>query len=90
MVKLIEVVKDKNSFTLREVFVNPIHVISLRSDEFMKRHLREGKLPEELDHHHEFTKLTLDKGTTGQELVVVGNPPLVESKLNGGKKLLHG
>lgn len=91
MVKFVEVVKDLNTFSLREVFVNPSHVVSLREDGFMKQHLKEGKLPTDLDGRQSFTKITLNKGATGQELVVIGLPSLVESKLKGGsKELLHG
>ena len=35
MVKLIEVVKHLGDYKLREVFVNPKHVISLREDASM-------------------------------------------------------
>jgi len=91
MVKFVEVVKDMNTFSLREVFVNPTHVVSLREDSFMKKHLTEGRLPTDLDLRQSFTKITLNKGATGQELVVVGIPSLVESKLKGGaKELLNG
>jgi hypothetical protein len=91
MVKFVEIVRDMNSFSLREVFVNPTHVVSLREDNFMKQHLKEGKLPADLDARQSFTKVTLNKGSTGQEVIVVGPPSLVEAKLNGDRKeLLHG
>ena len=91
MVKFVEIIKDRDDFSLREVFINPNHVISLREDGFMKRNLKEGKLPTDLDLRQDFTKITLNKGTSGQELIVVGTPTLVENKLNGGtKELLRG
>jgi hypothetical protein len=91
MVKFVEIIKDRDSFSLREVFINPSHIVSLREDNFMKRNLEEGKLPADMDLRQDFTKITLNKGTTGQELVVVGTPSLVETKLNGGsKELLRG
>ena len=37
MVKFVEIIKDRDSFSLREVFINPSHVVSLREDNFMKR-----------------------------------------------------
>jgi hypothetical protein len=91
MVKFVEIIKDRNNFSLREVFINPTHVVSLREDGFMKRNLKEGKLPSDLDLRQDFTKITLNKGTTGQELIVIGAPTLVENKLNGSpQELLRG
>ena len=90
MVRLVEVIKELNSYSLREVFVSPSHVISLRDDNHMKQSLTEGKLPKGLDLQQGFTKLVLDKGTVGLEITVVGTPSLVESKLREKKTLLHG
>ena len=91
MVKFVEIVKDMNKFSLREVFINPAHVVSLREDGFMKQHLKEGRLPSNLDVRQDFTKIILNKGTTGQEVIVIGLPSLVESKLKGeGRGLLNG
>ena len=90
MVRLVEIIKQLDEYQLREVFVNPRHVIALREDNYMKQNLWEGKLPENLDNRQSFTKLTLDKGTVGLELTVVGTPALVESKLKDEKRVLNG
>jgi len=90
MVKLIEVVKHLGDYKLREVFVNPKHVISLREDASMLSRLNEGRLPEGLDKRQAFTKLTLDRGTVGLELTIVGNPSIIESKLNKPLGVLNG
>ena len=90
MIRLVEVVKQLNSYELREVFVNPSHVISLREDNHMQQNLNEGVLPEGLDARQSFTKLTLDKGTVGLELTIVGTPAMIEGKLKGSKKVLNG
>ena len=91
MIKLIEIHETSKGHILREVYVSPKHVVSLREDMRFRQKLEEGKLPSELDSTHFFTKLTLDKGFTGLEIVVVGAPSLIESKLNSpGKELLHG
>ena len=77
MIQLIEVCElstaSKNSqqrFTLREVYVNPKHVISLREDARFKQKLNEGVLPPDLDERQKFTRVTIDKGNAGQEIVV--------------------
>ena len=98
MIKLIEVCESlraastsQKSYTLREIYVNPKHVISLREENSYKQKLAEGKLPDDLDARQSFTRVTLDKGHTGLDVIVVGAPGVVESKLNGDKReLLHG
>jgi len=94
MIKLIEVTQTyKNDYSLREIFINPDHVVFLREDTHMKIRLDEGSgnFPEGLDARQSFTRLQVHNGTTGTEFVVVGAPHLVESKLKGGtKELLHG
>jgi|15BtaG_2_1085339.scaffolds.fasta_scaffold05922_5 hypothetical protein len=92
MIKLIEVVQTfKNEYSLREIFINPSHVVCLREDTRMRTNLAEGKLPESLDTRQNFTRVQVRNGTTGTEFIVIGEPQLVESKLKGDKKeLLHG
>jgi hypothetical protein len=98
MIRLVEVCEILNAsntsrqkYTLREVYVNPKHVVSLREERNYKQKLEEGKLPEELDMRQQFTRLTLDKGSTGLEIVIIGAPQLVEQKLQGeGRDVLLG
>lgn len=92
MVKLIEVYENSKGYTLREVYVNPKHVVSLREDVRFRKKLHEGNgMPSELREEHAFTKMTLDKGTTGLEIIIVGSPNIVESKLrHTGRELLNG
>ena len=92
MIRLVEITKEFKAYGLREIFVNPEHVISLREDTHMKQSLTEGKLTglDGLSLQQSFTKLSLDKGTVGLEITVVGTPALVESKLREGQVLLHG
>ena len=98
MIKLVEIceslsaaVEPQKSYILREIYVNPKHVISLREENSYKQKLAEGKLPDKLDSRQCFTRVTLDKGHSGLDVVVVGAPSLIESKLNRGEReLLHG
>jgi len=90
MIKLVEIVRDSGDYNLREIFINPEHVVCLREDNVLKQRLIEGKLPEGLDTRQAFTKLTVDNGTNGTEFIVVGTPSSIESKLKGAKKVLHG
>ena len=90
MIRLVEVVRQLERFDLREVFVNPRHVVSLREDGQTSKALNEGKLPEGMDPRQTFTKLTLDKGTVGLELTIVGSPAGVEAKLKKQRQVLNG
>jgi hypothetical protein len=95
MIQLIEVCElstasknVKQRFTLREVYVNPKHIISLREDANFKQKLNEGQLPEGLNGEQRFTRIAIDKGHTGLEIVVVGHPTLIETKLKGAEREL--
>ena len=91
MVKLVELVKNSGLYNLREVYINPKHVVYLREDVSIKKHLMEGKLPAGLDNRQSFTKVFVDNGTTGTEFVVVGKPSMIELKLNGDNRtVLNG
>ncbi len=79
---------DKNRYFLREVTINPEYVVCVREDSSMRRMLKEGKLPNGLDDSHQFTRVYLDRGQSGIDIVVVGNPHLVEEKLLPKKKVV--
>lgn len=85
--KLIEVRQSGNNYSLREVFVNPEHVMMLRENSVMKTLQCEGKLPDNLDNRVEFTTVFMNTNVT---LTVVGSPDIVESKLRSTRKLLRG
>jgi len=97
LVKLTEVcggnnITLRNQFTLKEVFINPEHVIMVREETRMQQLNEQGMLPDGLDANHRFSKLTINRGHTGTEIVVVGAPEIVETTLNLNKdrELLKG
>jgi len=95
LIKLTEVcangaVTTNQQYTLREILVNPEHVIMIR-EEARLRHLNEQNLlAPGLDPQHGFSKLTINKGHTGTDIVVVGAPDIVEQQLQHSAKLLRG
>jgi len=79
---------SKQKFTLREIYVNPKHIISLREDANYVQKLNEGVLPDELDKRQKFTRMVIDKGHTGLEIIVIGPPSVIEAKMKGGEREL--
>lgn len=95
LVKLTEVcgtgaVTTGRRYSLREVFVNPEHVVMVREEHQMKSLNEQGMLTEGLNKDHRFSKITIDKGTTGTEIVVIGDPNTVETVLNKRNYVLKG
>ncbi len=81
-------VPTAEDYTLREVFINPEHVVMIREESRMRSLNEQGKLPKDLDMDHRFTRLTINRGHTGTEIVVVGAPSIIEGTLNNNKKKL--
>lgn len=95
LVKLTEVcnngaVTTNKLYTLREIFVNPEHVVMIREEKRMRELNETGKVASGLDKTHQFSKLTINRGQSGTEIVVVGSPEIVESRLKKSKQLLRG
>ena len=91
MTKLVEVYKQLNDYLLREVYVNPKHIVAMRQDDRMTSVLKEGKLPDQLDQRQDFTKLYVDRGNTGIDITVVGDLNTIKEKLGlDNRSLLKG
>ena len=79
------------AYSVRTIYINPTHVVCIRESWDMTRHLKEGRLPPELDKRQQFTPLSLNKGTYGQDVVVVGAVADVHKKLHKTQRqLLQG
>lgn len=96
LVKLTEVcntgaVTANVKYSLREVFVNPEHVVMVREEQRLRELNEQGRLPSNLDQNHRFSKIIIDRGNTGTEITVVGAPEIIELALqNNSKQLLRG
>jgi hypothetical protein len=75
-------------YSLREIFVNPEHVTCLREDEHTVKKLEAGLLPEQLDVRQRFTKIHLNRGFSGIDIIVVGDPSSIKEKLNKDTRTL--
>ncbi len=91
LVKLTEVcvqgsfTSQKNNYALREIFVNPEHVVMIREEATMRRLNEQTSLVDGLDSGHSFSKVTLDRGQRG-EVVVVGSPDAIRQTLNQSRR----
>jgi hypothetical protein len=88
IIKLVEIFENSGtsnrahtSYCLREVFINPSHVVCLREDLSMRKKLEADLLPEDMNPNQQFTKISLNRGHSGIDLVVVGPPSVVEGRL---------
>jgi hypothetical protein len=77
-------------FGLREVFINPTSVCMIMSDSSLKTKLTEGTLPDGLDPRVEFSKVSINDGSHGRSLIVIGTPDMIESKMKNTRQLLKG
>jgi hypothetical protein len=84
MINLVEIIQNQEGFLLREVVVNPSHVISITPDVDAAALHANGKLPTGLHPAQQFSKVVLAEG---RSMRVVGNPNMVGDK---AKKLLFG
>ncbi len=95
IVKLTEIYETNKEtagsrYSFREVFVNPEHIVCLREDEKYKRLLSENRLGE-LNESQSFTKIYMNRGQSGIDVVVIGEPSHVQEKLGlAEKQLLKG
>ena len=97
MIKLIEVYREKelgasNIFNIREVYINPTHVVCMYDDPSMVRKLNEGYLPNDMDKRQSFTRLRLNQGQSLYQITVVGDMGVISEKLglaSSGRQLLH-
>ena len=96
LVKLTEVcnngaVTTNRLYSLREVFVNPEHVVMIREEKRMKELNENGCLADGLDKAHRFSKIVINRGQSGSEIIVVGAPDIIEGALKtSNNQLLRG
>ena len=92
MVKLTQIKKDSfNMYRIASIYVNPKHIVFMSEEPQMRQELVEGKIDLGLDKNITFTKIKINESANFSEIVVVGTPEMIESKINTStKKLLRG
>jgi hypothetical protein len=79
----------RKRFDSRDVYVNPGHVVCLREEETFRRILSESDHAKTIDTKMSFTRVFLDRGQSGIDLVVEGTPSEIEQRL-GQTGVLYG
>ena len=100
--KLIEIYEDKTvsfstskdgskKYSLREIYVNPKHVVLLRPNLQFEKESNKIIMPEGLHPAQKYTIIYINKGQSGLEITAVGDPSAIEEKLAlDNKKVLKG
>ena len=79
------------SYSLREIYINPQHVICLRSEDGLESMLKEGRLIDGLDKRQRLTRVSVSNNSYEEDIVVIGSIDEVYRKLNTeAKNLLRG
>ena len=94
LVELIEVKTDSSgNYFLNNIYVNPSQIVFLTENREMRQKLQEGKLGLGLNQNFtNFTNVRMNFHTYVAEIVVVGDPGLIENKIHNKtqKTLLKG
>ena len=92
MVKLTEIFQESMSTKIgvREVYINPNHVVMVREDMNFGRYLLEGKLNDlGVNQAMRFTRISVrNSGTGNYEIVVFGDTETVYEKIRSTQKSL--
>jgi len=86
MIKLVQVIQaNQNSeYYLRDVSINPAHIVSINpSDKFIML-LHQNKLPDGLDEAYEFVEISLLNGKT---IIAVGSSQIINEKNKNRQKI---
>tara|TARA_Y100001972_G_scaffold104769_1_gene131884 strand:+ start:582 stop:866 length:285 start_codon:yes stop_codon:yes gene_type:complete len=93
LVELIQVTKKDKNYQLKSVYVNPQQIVFMSEDLGMKQELQEGNLKLGLNQTFtNFTRIRMNMTGYVEEIIVVGDPGLIESKIYNktSRQLLRG
>ena len=88
MIRLVQITKWAEGYRLKDVYLNPKHIVYMSESYSEKSDLLEGKMALGLDQQATFTKIKINHNSELSEIVVVGSPENIESKIHKSKKTL--
>jgi hypothetical protein len=91
LVRLIQIEKASGAslIDLREIYVNPRHVVSIADDVQANRSLINEAVQAGLDENVTFSRIILQDGVSSRKITVVGSPSSINAKINS-KQVLRG
>ena len=93
LVELVQVTRRDNGYQLKTVYVNPQQIIFMSEDLRMKQELQEGSIKLGLNQTFtNFTRIRMNMAGYVEEIIVVGDPGLIETKIfnKTSRQLLRG
>ena len=81
---------NAKDYVLKEVYINPEHVVMMREDRAMSRKISKHGIAKELHSEQEFTTIRINSGHSGVSITIVGSLSTIQEKLNLNKQLLKG
>ena len=89
MIELIQIERALGTdFRLKKIYINPNHIIFISEDTKYRGFLQEGQMNLDLDKNVTFSKIRLNEGQYASEIVVIGDPSSIQTKLMTNKKVL--
>ena len=77
-----ELGRSRETFGVREVFINPKYIVLMKENELLSNKARAGNMLEGLSKHARFTQISLNTpGQSPQLLSVVGTPSEIHSAI---------
>jgi len=73
--------RGKQRYSLREIFLNRDHVITIREDKRLSEEFAKGYMPIELDEDQSFTKIVLSGASASSGVAVIGTVYAVAEKV---------
>jgi len=91
LVRLIQIEKAAGAslIDLKEIYVNPRHVISISHDVQANKNLISEAIKAGFDENVSFSRMVLQEGGSSRVITVVGSPSLINEKINT-RQVLRG
>jgi hypothetical protein len=94
LVELVEIREtERGEYSLKSIYINPDQVVYLSENSKLKQRLQEGKINLGLNQNFtNFTNVRMNYQSYASNLIVVGDPGMIEQKINNSKRkqLLKG
>ena len=88
LIPVVQIVKSGREYILKEVYINPRKIIYMSEERLYKQNLEEGKIKLDLHPNTTFTNIKISMSDHTKEIIVVGDPEMIEGKFYKVKKLL--